>query len=120
MDVPQIKSLMLQAGFTQINDQSVDLPVGEWPRTPGNGFVRLDGKNKEKSGLMDGVVDLKETGYLVKDLRRRHAKHLKRWICEANHISESEFNDVLNNAQAEVEVCKGHTSWLCSNAQKPP
>ncbi|KAI8137744.1 hypothetical protein BJV82DRAFT_330107 [Fennellomyces sp. T-0311] len=84
-------------GFINISAQSVEVPVGEWASTP----------------------VLKETGYYIKDLKRRRLKIRSPWIKYANKISDRRFNQTLEKALDDCETYRAHATWVCYDAQKP-
>ncbi|KAI9494616.1 hypothetical protein BDB00DRAFT_871170 [Zychaea mexicana] len=84
-------------GFTNVNSQSVELPVGEWASTP----------------------MLKETGYFIKDLRRRRFLIRAPGIRYSCNVSDSKLRRTLRRALDDCEDYRAHTSWYCFNAQKP-
>ncbi|KAI9313518.1 hypothetical protein BX666DRAFT_1977266 [Dichotomocladium elegans] len=93
----QIYRILIDTGFIRLDGCCVDVPVGEWTSTQ----------------------DLRETGYLVKELRWRYIKQIGRWIREINRISVDEFQETLNGALRELDQCRAHMNWICLTAQKP-
>ncbi|OBZ87567.1 Demethylmenaquinone methyltransferase [Choanephora cucurbitarum] len=95
--VYSLNTILNDLGYTNIQEESVQVPIGEWPQTE----------------------ELKETGYLQRDLVERKFREGKRWICKANSINEKEFSDTLT---AAMEECDRHSTtalnfYFC--AQKP-
>ncbi|KAI9266726.1 hypothetical protein BDA99DRAFT_571073 [Phascolomyces articulosus] len=96
--VEHIGDVLTAGGFVNINSQAVELPVGEWASTP----------------------LLKETGYWIKDLRRRRFKLRAPGIKYANHITENQFKQTLKKALDDCEIYRAHITSVCVDAQKPP
>lgn len=65
-------------------------------------------------------TDLKETGYLQKDLIERKFRESKRWMCKFNNISEQEFASVLSKGIDECDEYNTFVRSLYYSAQKPP
>ncbi|KAG2222210.1 hypothetical protein INT45_014107 [Circinella minor] len=89
--------MLKDIGFKNISSKAVELPVGEWGLAP----------------------VLKETGYWIKDLRRRRLMIRAPGIKHANHLSDSQFKEMLKEALDDCEYYRAHTTTECVIAQKP-
>ncbi|CEP14464.1 hypothetical protein [Parasitella parasitica] len=94
----ELGSYLTNAGYTNVKEESIELPIGEWP----------DSK------------EMKETGYLQKDIIERRFRESKRWYCKFNNLTEREYTKTLVQAMDE---CDYYNTTVCSfyfSAQKPP
>ncbi|KAI7857302.1 hypothetical protein BDC45DRAFT_500878 [Circinella umbellata] len=89
--------MLKDIGFKNISSKAVELPVGEWGLAP----------------------VLKETGYWIKDLRRRRLMIRAPGIKHVNHLSDSQFKEMLKKALDDCEYYRAHTTTECVIAQKP-
>ncbi|KAI8646987.1 S-adenosyl-L-methionine-dependent methyltransferase, partial [Parasitella parasitica] len=89
---------LVRAGFDDINKDAVVLPLGEWCSTE----------------------NLRETGYLFKDLIERRIRVLSKWLCQLNNVGMKEMNDIITEIM-DVEVDSYHSciNWLSYTARKP-
>ncbi|KAI8087760.1 S-adenosyl-L-methionine-dependent methyltransferase [Gilbertella persicaria] len=95
--IHNLEGILSDSGYTNVKKESVEVPIGEWPKTE----------------------DLKETGYLQKDLTERGFREGKRWICKINQLSEKEFSNTLSAAMEECDQYGTVVSSLYYSAQKP-
>ncbi|KAI7901530.1 S-adenosyl-L-methionine-dependent methyltransferase [Cokeromyces recurvatus] len=85
------------AGYVNVKEESIQLPIGEWPESK----------------------ELRETGYLLKDLTERRFREAKRWCCKFNHITEKEYLTVVSKAIDECDDYNTTVYSLYYSAQKP-
>jgi hypothetical protein len=102
-------------GYEKIDEQAITIPLGEWASTPGKLTIKCT-----SIIYLHRLLDLKETGFLYKDLVERRLRGLSKWICELNNISMDELNYVITQVM-EVEIDKYHSciDWLSFTARKP-
>ncbi|KAI7904165.1 S-adenosyl-L-methionine-dependent methyltransferase [Cokeromyces recurvatus] len=86
-----------EAGFTNIEIKTYDIPIGEWPAT-----------------------DLeKQYGYLYKEQMRALFKSMKRWWCsEIKVLSKQEYDRVCLEALDEFEDFHSYACWKIFTATK--
>ncbi|KAI8094360.1 S-adenosyl-L-methionine-dependent methyltransferase [Thamnidium elegans] len=93
----QLGSFLQDTGYVNIQHEHKDLPIGEWPADQ----------------------ELKETGYLQRDLTERKFREAKRWMCKFNSVSEQEYSRVLSKAIDECDDYNTSLRSLYFSAQKP-
>ncbi|KAI7906888.1 S-adenosyl-L-methionine-dependent methyltransferase [Cokeromyces recurvatus] len=86
------------AGFSNIDQQTTISPVGEWCTT----------------------LELKESGFLFKDILERHLRVLSRWVAQVCDVDEGLINQLLTKV-VEDEADEHNTSvdWIFYTARKP-
>ncbi|OBZ82349.1 Demethylmenaquinone methyltransferase [Choanephora cucurbitarum] len=86
------------AGFEQVQQRSIVIPVGEWSKTE----------------------CLKEIGFLARDLTERRIRGLRKWVCEVNGITVNQFDAVANNLMdVEVNQNPSYIDWNSYVGKKP-
>ncbi|CAO3607087.1 unnamed protein product [Mucor fragilis] len=93
----ELGSYLKNAGYTDVKEKSIELPIGEWP----------DSK------------EMKETGYLQKDITERRFRESKRWYCKFNNLTEREYTKTLIQAIDECDDYKTSVRSFYFSAQKP-
>ncbi|CAO3655819.1 unnamed protein product [Mucor hiemalis] len=88
---------MEDAGFVDIKEQIVDIPIGEWPSTE----------------------LAKQHGYLYKEQMRALFKSMKRWWCTEIKVSQQEYDRVCAEALEEFEEFQSTARWKIFTATKP-
>jgi hypothetical protein len=63
-------------------------------------------------------LELRETGYLQKDLVERRFRENKRWYCQFNHTSEKEYTTTMIKAMDECDQYKTSIRSFYYSAQK--
>ena len=66
------------------------------------------------------MQDLKEIGFLSRDLLGRRIRSLAKWVCDTNNLQHAQFNKLVNQG-LEVEMDKSHSylDWASYIARKP-
>ncbi|KAI9486500.1 MAG: S-adenosyl-L-methionine-dependent methyltransferase [Benjaminiella poitrasii] len=87
-----------QAGYVDISQYKELIPLGEWCSTP----------------------DLKESGFLFKDLMERRTRVLSKWVSQVCNISRQEMNRIITIAlEEEPEEYHPCIDWISYTARKP-
>ncbi|KAI8638031.1 S-adenosyl-L-methionine-dependent methyltransferase [Parasitella parasitica] len=94
----ELDSYLENAGYINIKKKSIELPIGEWP----------DSK------------EMKETGFLQKDITERRFRESKRWYCKFNNLTEREYTKTLVQAMDECDDYSTTVRSFYFSAQKPP
>ncbi|KAG1462501.1 hypothetical protein G6F46_004253 [Rhizopus delemar] len=96
-EVKRLKKFLIEAGFEEVNERIVKIPIGEW--------------HKDKVQ--------KENGFLYKQLLRSFFKSIKSWWVTELRVSEQEFDKVVNAALEEFDEQQSYTEWVIYTARKP-
>lgn len=96
--VNKLDTYLQEMKFIHVKKECVNLPIGEWSTTQ----------------------ELKETGYLQRDMIERSYRESKRWLCSCNHVSDKHFTNTLLSAMEECDNYKTNTHTFYYAGQKPP
>ncbi|KAG1344717.1 hypothetical protein G6F62_004382 [Rhizopus arrhizus] len=86
-----------QAGYINIVEQTIDIPIGEWPT--------------------DQLQ--KQYGYLYKEQIKALFKSMKRWWCTEIKVTPEEYDQVCADALPEFEKYNSFCQWKIFTAEKP-
>ncbi|KAI8081991.1 S-adenosyl-L-methionine-dependent methyltransferase [Gilbertella persicaria] len=92
-----LKELIASAGFVDIEQKTVSIPIGEWP---------------------DTEVE-KEKGFLNKFLIKGLFKSMKSWWIHELAVSEQEYDKVFEAAMEEFSEQRCSIDWIIYTARKP-
>ncbi|KAI9480860.1 MAG: S-adenosyl-L-methionine-dependent methyltransferase [Benjaminiella poitrasii] len=93
----QLKSMLLSAGFQNIQEKVISIPIGEWP---------TDEVEREK-------------GFLYKQVVKALFKSMKAWWTSELAVTEHEYDKVINAAMDEFDEQRCYIDWVIYTAQKP-
>lgn len=112
----ELGSYLKNAGYTDVKEKSIELPIGEWPDSKG----RWSGTCSIDSVVLTFFdIEMKETGYLQKDITERRFRESKRWYCKFNNLTEREYTKTLIQAIDECDDYKTSVRSFYFSAQKP-
>lgn len=112
----QLGEYLKHAGFIDVDERALELPLGEWSSIPGI-------KQRKRSFIMIVLIlfssALKQTGYLNKDLMVRRFRNNIPLMCEFNNLSPDHVKRVVEKAFAECDEHKSCMRWFYYASQKP-
>ncbi|CAO3674839.1 unnamed protein product [Rhizopus stolonifer] len=85
------------AGFTEIKQQDVYVPIGEWSTDPLQ----------------------RQYGYLYREQMKSAFRSMKGWWCKQTHLSSEEYDQICEDALNEFEVYQSKAKWSIFTAEKP-
>ncbi|KAG2183029.1 hypothetical protein INT44_006010 [Umbelopsis vinacea] len=88
---------LINVGFINVEQKSLDIPVGEWPSDP----------------------NLKQIGFNNFELQRSKLKSLRSAYVEDMGLSGDDYDAASKLILAEFEEYQGYTKWVCWTAEKP-
>lgn len=109
-------SYLKEAGFTNIKEQIVDIPIGEWPTTDCKSYSDISSSSDTNLIL---IIVAKQHGYLYKEQMRALFKSMKRWWCTEIKVSQQEYDQVCSEALEEFEEFQSTARWKIFTATKP-
>ncbi|KAG2177339.1 hypothetical protein INT43_007996 [Umbelopsis isabellina] len=92
-----IKDKLRDACFQDIQEQTYDIPIGEWPDDP-----------KQK-----------EFGFLYREQQKALFKSMKKWWLDEIHVTSEDYDQVSQEALEEFEEYHSFTRWRVFTARKP-
>ncbi|KAI7899510.1 S-adenosyl-L-methionine-dependent methyltransferase [Cokeromyces recurvatus] len=95
--IMHLKSMLVSAGFQNIEQKIISIPIGEWPTEE----------------------DEKEKGFLYKHVIKALFKSMKPWWISELAISEEEYDKVIHAAMDEFDKQRCSIDWVIYTAQKP-
>jgi hypothetical protein len=84
-------------GFINVEQKSLDIPVGEWPSDP----------------------NLKQIGFNNFELQRSKLRSLRSTYVDGMGLSPDNYDAATKLILSEYEDYQGYTKWVCWTAQKP-
>ncbi|CAO3662474.1 unnamed protein product [Umbelopsis ramanniana] len=84
-------------GFINVEQKSLDIPVGEWPSDP----------------------NLKQIGFNNFELQRSKLRSLRSTYVDGMGLSPNDYDAATKLILSEYEEYQGYTKWVCWTAQKP-
>ncbi|KAI9262049.1 S-adenosyl-L-methionine-dependent methyltransferase, partial [Sporodiniella umbellata] len=88
---------LAQVGYVNIVENSVEIPIGEWPLDPYQ----------------------KQFGFLYKEKTKAVLKSMKRWWCHQLELSAEEYEEVCLAALKEFDQHQAIACWKIYTAEKP-
>ncbi|KAI7894846.1 S-adenosyl-L-methionine-dependent methyltransferase [Mucor mucedo] len=93
----RLKRFLLTAGFQDVCQKTVSIPIGEWPAS----------------------LAEKEKGFLYKQVVNALFKSMKTWWITELRITEKEYDKVVRAALDEIDEQSCSIDWIIYTAQKP-
>jgi hypothetical protein len=105
-----------QAGYINIVEQTIDIPIGEWPTDQRKSYCY------SISNYMlynFSILVQKQYGYLYKEQIKALFKSMKRWWCTEIKVTPEEYDQVCADALPEFEKYNSFCQWKIFTAEKP-
>ncbi|KAG0750389.1 hypothetical protein G6F62_010620 [Rhizopus arrhizus] len=96
-EVKQLKNFLVKAGFQDVKERTINIPIGEWHE--------------------DEIQ--KENGFLYKQVIRVLFKSMKTWWISELDVSEEEYDKVVCAALDEFDDQQSSIEWIIYTARNP-
>ncbi|CAO3671393.1 hypothetical protein G6F70_005911 [Rhizopus microsporus] len=96
-EVKRLKDFMIKAGFVDVQEKIIKIPIGEWPEDEAQ----------------------RENGFLYKQVIKALFKSMKAWWVSELNVLENEYDKVTYAALNEFDEQKCSIEWVIYTARKP-
>ncbi|ORZ01022.1 S-adenosyl-L-methionine-dependent methyltransferase [Syncephalastrum racemosum] len=91
-----LRSIIDEAGFQEVDQRTLDVPIGEWPKDP----------------------ELKQFGFINKEIQKAYLRNRKTFYLSSWGISSDDYEMAIQEVMEEFEEYHGFTRFNCWIARK--
>lgn len=109
-----LRSLIDDAGFQEIDQRTLDVPIGEWPKDAGNfnAVYYIEAHSCRVS------IELKQFGFINKEIQKAYLRNRKTFYLSSWGISSDDYELAIQEVMEEFEEYHGFTRFNCWIARK--
>lgn len=115
VEVKYVKEYLIQAGFTEVKEKIIQVPIGEWHKDQGNSlpFMTLVFIN-----TFFFLVE-KENGFLLKQVFKAFYDSKRSWWVSELKLPGPEYDRLTTAALNEIDNEQSYIDYVIFTARKP-